>query len=187
MLSGLRNWLTDYSPVICLALGASLLAVGTASAQESMRSANDTTRGYTWGNGGIGAGKTGLGLSVVGGVPVGSHLFAGGRYVRTEEFNISLGPTTPPSAEIWEAGPLVGFVAQGRYSHVSVGSGIALVGGRRPDERESNPSTVGLPLDVQAFFTPTRYLGIGLHGYATVSPEENLLGVSLQLQIRISQ
>jgi len=44
--------------------------------------------------------------------------------------------------------------------------------------------TIGVPVDVQAFFTPIRYLGVGVHGYATVSPDANLLGVSLQGQVR---
>jgi hypothetical protein len=89
-----------------------------------------------------------------------------------------------PSETTWDIGPIVGFVEQGRYGHLSLGSGITMVGGRRFDESGSKPLTFGVPLDVQAFFTPFRYVGLGVHGYANVNPDDNMLGWSLELQVR---
>lgn len=175
--------------LVCLFLVTGLLATGAgvlpASAQQSAPIGDDTTQRYGWVNGGVGSGRTGLGLSVAGGILVGDRLFVGGRHVRTTEFDLL---ESGPSATTWDAGPLVGVVVkQGRLGQLSLGSGIAVVGGRRPDEPESKSSTLGIPLDVQALFTPIRYLGIGLHGYANVNPNDNVLGVSLQLQVRVPQ
>lgn len=154
---------------------------------------------YGWASGGLGGGRTGLGPSLAVGVPLTEHMFLGGRYVHTEElvFFSSPAPTT------WDIGPLIGVLAQGRYGQFSVASGLVAVGGRRRAEQKSGTGdpgctffcsieyemrpvrAVGVPVDIQAFFTPIRYLGVGVHGYATVSPGQNLLGASLQLQVRI--
>lgn len=173
--------------LVCLFLLTGLLATGAgvrpASAQQSAPIDDDTTQRYGWVNGGVGSGRTGLGLSIAGGVPVGDGLFVGGRHVRTTEFDLL---ASGPSATTWDAGPLAGFViAEGRYGQMSLGGGIALVGGRRPDEPGVKSSTLGIPLDAQAFFAPSRYVGVGIHGYANVNPDDNLLGVSVQLQARI--
>lgn len=85
-----------------LATGAGVLPV---SAQQSAPTGDDTTQRYEWGNGGFGSGRTGVGLSIAGGVPIGARFFVGGRHVRTTEFDL-LG--SDPSATTWEAGPLVG-------------------------------------------------------------------------------
>jgi len=107
--------------------------------------------------------------------------------VRETEAQQSPGPSPSPSR---------------RYGQVALASGVVAVGGQRQDEQKSGASepgctffcsieyqmrpvrTIGMPVDVQAFFTPIRYLGVGVHGYATVSPDANLLGVSLQGQVR---
>lgn len=160
------------------------MGVRPASAQRPTPASDDTTQRYGWVNGGIGTGRMGLASSVTGGVPIGHRVFVGGRYAQTKELNL-LG--TGPAAVIWDAGPLVGLVEQGRWGHLSLGSGVAVVGGRSPDEPGTKSSTLGIPLDVQAFFTPIRYVGIGVHGYANVNPGDNLLGWSVQLQVRIPQ
>lgn len=191
MLSAPLSRSTQYRLLVCLLLLTGLLLAGAgvfpASAQPSTRTVDDTIQRYGWVNGGIGTGRTGIARSVAGGVPVGDRLFVGGRYVGTKEFDISLAPTSSPSASNWDAGPLVGLVGQGRWGHLSLASGVAVVGGQRPDESESKSLTLGIPLNLQAFFTPIRYVGIGAQGYANVNADDNLLGVSLQVQVRIPQ
>lgn len=191
MFASFLSQTTRHRLFTCLFLLTGLFGTGAgvlpASAQQSAPIDEDTTHRYGWVNGGLGTGRTGLGLSLAGGVPVGHRLFVGGRHVRTTEIEISLGPTSSPSAKTWDAGPLVGLVEQGRWGHLSLASGVTVVGGRRPDDPEPKSSTLGVPLDVQAFFTPIRSVGIGVHGYANVNPDDNMLGWSVQVQVRISR
>jgi len=173
---------TRHRLLLCLFLLTGLLAAGTGvipvSAQRPVFETQDTQR-YAWVNGGLVAGRTGIGIGVAGGIPFGNRAFSGGRYVRmTKIFS---------SENVWDAGPLVGLTGQGRYGHFSLGTGLVVVGGDRPATENDKLPTLGVPVDVQLFLTPVRSLGIGLHGYATVNPGQNLLGVALELHIRASQ
>lgn len=180
------NRTTRRRRLVCGVLVAGLLATGAgvlpASAQRSAPARDDTTHRYTWINVGPGAGRTGIGPSVAGGVPIADRFYAGGRYVGRGELDIF---GSGPSATTWDAGPLFGLVEQGRWGHLSLASGVTVVGGRRPDKPGTKSSTLGIPLDVQAFFTPIPYVGIGVHGYANANAGDNLLGWSLQLQVRL--
>lgn len=154
----------------------------TASAQQSAPSSADTSRRYVWLNAGVGGGRTGVGPSVSAGAPVTDRFYGGIRYIHTTELEI-LG--SGPSGVTWAATGIVGLFKQGRWGHLSLASGIAVVGGRRPHDRDAKPSTLGFPVDAQAYFTPLRYVGFGVHGYANVNPGDNLLGCSVELQVRI--
>lgn len=191
--------------VLCFCTVVGVLGGTDAPAHAQPSPAEDASSAqYGWVSGGAGVGRTGIGMSLSAGLPLTSHLFVGGRFIRTEElvFSSSPVPTT------WDVGPTVGFVEQGRYGQLALASGIVIVGGKRqgapkPPAPSSNLGgcivfcstafesrrfhTVGIPVDVQAFFTPVPYLGIGLHGFAAVSPEENLLGASVHLQVRFPQ
>ena len=184
--------------VLSVAVLVLFACVRPALAQQPADSETAPSPRYGWASGGVGGGRTGLGPSVAVGLPVGKHIFLGGRYVHTEELVFFSSPT--PAT--WDVGPLLGVMAQGRYGQVSLASGVVAVGGRRQDGQKSGAAdpgcilfcsteygmrpvrAIGVPVDIQAVFTPVRYLGIGLHGYATVSSGENLLGASLQLQVR---
>ncbi|MFB6230042.1 MAG: hypothetical protein ABEL04_02705 [Salinibacter sp.] len=182
------NRTTQHRLLTCLFLLAGLLAVSAgvlpASAQQSASGSDEATHRYGWLNGGVGIGRTGLASSVTGGAPVGDRVFVGGRYTQTKELNIL---STGPVAAIWDAGPLVGLFEQGRWGHLSVASGATVVGGQRPDDPGTRSITLGVPLDAQVFFTPLRYVGVGVHGYANVNPGDNMLGWSLELQVRLPQ
>lgn len=43
-------------------------------------------------------------------------------------------------------------------------------------------STVGIPVEIQLFLTPTKYFGIGLIGLGNVNPEGSVVGAMLALQ-----
>ncbi len=173
---------TRHRLLICLLLLTGLLAAGagvhSASAQQPVFETQDTQR-YLWVNGGLVAGRTGIGIGVAGGIPLGDRAFGGGRYVRMTKIL--------SSENVWDAGPLVGLTGQGRYGHFSLGTGLVMVGGDRPTTQNDKLPTLGVPVDVQLVLTPLPNLGIGLHGYANVTPGQNLLGVALELHIRASQ
>lgn len=173
---------TRHRLLICLLLLTGLLAAGagvhSASAQQPVFETQDTQR-YLWVNGGLVAGRTGIGVSVAGGIPFGNRAFSGARYVKMAKIL--------SSENVWDAGPLVGLSGQGRYGHFSLGTGLVVVGGDRPAIENDKLPTLGVPVDVQLFLTPFRSLGIGLHGYANVNPGQNLLGVAVELHIRASQ
>lgn len=179
---------TRYRLLICLLLLTALLAAGAGvfpvPAQNRTGEADDGPPRYIWINGGVGGGQNGMGTSVAAGVPVTSHHFLGLRHVYTEELRL-FGDDPPNSTR--DVGFLGGFVEQGRYGHISLGSGLSIVTGRRSAERSSAFPTLCVPIDLQAVFSPVRYLGIGVHGYATVTRQKNLIGAFLQLQVRIPQ
>ena len=172
---------------ICLLLFAGLLVldvgVRSAASQSSDLRSEEASPRHGWVSGGIGTGTNGLGASITGGAPIGEHVFVGGRYTHSEE--LYLLRTDPPS--IWDAGPLVGLVDEGRWGHISVATGLTVVGGRLPDNRGVRASTLAVPFDLQVFFTPIRSVGIGVHGYTNVNTGDNVAGWSLQLQIRMPQ
>lgn len=125
--------------------------------------------------------------------------FRGGRFAHTEKV---LRPGTPRPT-MWDVSPLLGLFHHGRYGHVSFASGIVMVGRREiqsTERKQVGPCTVcdaednrthlhnvGIPLDVQAVVTLHPNLGIGVHGYATVSSSKTLLGVSIQRLARSSE
>lgn len=85
-------------------------------------------------------------------------------------------------------GFLYGRSLQQNSLFVSVGAGLALVEGSisqglfSTKKPEKIGPTIGLPLEVQLFFRPTRFLGIGLYGFANLNSEETFVGATISLQ-----
>lgn len=139
----------------------------------------------------------GFGYSFAVGIALGSAVFVGGRYAHSRQL---LDPFEPGPPEIFrDVGPLAGLLWQGQYGHLALGSGVVVVRGRRHGEvieeirdllgeakrYEMRPRrTVGAPIDVQAFVMLAPHVGFGVHGYATVTPDENLRGLSVQFMVR---
>ena len=72
---------------------------------------------------------------------------------------------------------------------VSVGAGLALVEGSishglfSNKEPEKIGPTLGVPLELQLFWRPSSFLGIGLYGFANLNPEESFVGATISLQL----
>lgn len=64
----------------------------------------------------------------------------------------------------------------------SLGAGLAYVE-VWPAGRNSAKVTAGLPLEVQVYVRPLRFLGVGIYGFANVNPQQNFLGAALGIQI----
>lgn len=80
----------------------------------------------------------------------------------------------------------VGWAFESDKLFLSGGTGIALVSGSRSNglfaERTAIPTTVGLPIDIQAGLRPTSFIGLAFHGFATINAEQPIYGVTLNLQ-----
>jgi hypothetical protein len=116
----------------------------------------------------------GGGISSLGGsVGVGaSHQFKShiisGRFVRNYDFD-------DHGTQNWDVGALYGRSYKTGFAMISGSAGIAYVGGN------ANP-TVGIPLESQIFWTPTRYFGIGVYGFGNINTKNSFGGALLGLQ-----
>lgn len=131
-------------------------------------------------------------------MPLGDHFFVGARFAYNKKMELF----KSPSESTVDAAPLVGLVGREGSTQLSIATGLAMVRHRRRGRLTDSPSnclfcssmyattsvvTGGLPIDVQAIFSLNSHLGLGLHGYATVTPDENLIGASVQLQLRVPE
>lgn len=158
-------------------------------------------RRYMWATGGIGIGRIGgggaggtptlVGFSTTIGVPVAEHVFVGARSVLVEEFFAWF---TPPE-KMWELGGLAGVHAQGRREQVTLSSGLVAAKTERlchcPCGEQlfgtHEKLTVGLPVDLQVTWTPNPHVGVGFHVYTTITRQDNMRGMSVQVTGRISK
>jgi hypothetical protein len=79
---------------------------------------------------------------------------------------------------------LYGPLWQSEQSYVSIGAGIGLV--RAAYETSVSISTntsVGLPMEAQWFWRPTRFAGFGLYIYANMNFEKHLFGTLVCAQL----
>ena len=89
---------------------------------------------------------------------------------------------------IGDYGLLYGLTLKQEQVLFSVGVGLAFVEGSishglfssKPPEKIG--PTIGIPLEAQLFWRPTRFLGVGLYGFANLNPEEPFVGVTLSFQ-----
>ncbi len=81
-------------------------------------------------------------------------------------------------------GVLYGPLWQTEQAYISISAGIGLV--RAAYETPASISThtsVGLPLEAQWFWRPTRFAGIGLYTYANLNYEKYLFGALMCAQL----
>ena len=89
---------------------------------------------------------------------------------------------------IGDNGLLYGLALKQGQVFVSVGAGLAFVEGSISDglfstrELEKIGPTIGIPLEAQLFWRPTRFLGIGLYAFANLNSEEPFAGITLGFQ-----
>lgn len=101
----------------------------------------------------------------------------------------------PAIDEIWDIGLLYGVAFKKTFGFISASTGIAYVGGQvrgdpyrvdliRKKYREVRKiQTVGLPVAVQLFWTPFRFIGLGLYGFANINSETTYVSCNLHLQV----
>ncbi len=90
-----------------------------------------------------------------------------------------------------EGGVLYGLMSKGQYGYISGSTGLAVVNtgyaggtdGWGVTFNRVSQTTVGLPLEVQAFFTPFKYLGIGLVGLADINSHAPVAAGLVELQV----
>jgi hypothetical protein len=123
---------------------------------------------WAFGGGGISnlGGTVGAGLSH----QFKSHLLSG-RFLRNYDFNGGGGTKS------WEIGGLYGRSYKTQYAMISGSGGVAYVG---PSPKMG---TVGLPLESQVFWTPTRYFGVGIYVFGNVNTKQSFGGAMLGIQL----
>ena len=148
-------------------------------AQPGINRANEK---YFWFNFGMGKGSVGthaFALEANASYQFGKNLITLRSAGTAELFGKSIG----------DYGLLYGIILKQQPTFVSFGVGLAFVGGSisqglfSTKEPEKIGPTIGLPLEVQLFFRPARFLGIGLYGFANLNPEESFVGATISLQL----
>ncbi len=122
------------------------------------------------------------------------------RATYNEELNI-FGPS--PSEQAWDAGVMYGGIAKSKYGFASISAGLGLVCGVKrgryiDDNRDDSYGwffikidqyekidflTLGIPTEIQAFWTPFSKLGIGVTLYGNLNPEKPFAGLLVSIQI----
>ncbi len=85
-----------------------------------------------------------------------------------------------------DVGLLYGRVLSEGSFFASVGAGVAYVEGLDVGLFGDNDelfATIGLPLEVQLFVRPFRFIGVGIYGFANINPEQNFTGATFSVQI----
>jgi len=85
-----------------------------------------------------------------------------------------------------DVGLLYGRVLSEGSFFASVGAGVAYVEGDYTGlfgDNEELFATIGLPLEVQLFVRPFRFIGVGIYGFANVNPEQSFTGATFSVQI----
>jgi hypothetical protein len=86
---------------------------------------------------------------------------------------------------MWDIGILYGLATNPSHTQAAVGIGVALVGGKSEESLlpdNAIKKRIGLPIELQLFFRPIRFVGMGLYGFANINSEKSFVGVSLSLQ-----
>ena len=142
-------------------------------AQES---SEQPRSGFVWINGGLGGSTNG----VAGGLNLsiqpsqsGYLLFSLRGILNTEILGDDIG----------DVAVLVGYSSKRPQSrsYFSIAAGISYVSGTSID------ATFGIPVEVQFFYTPLSFAGIGIQGFADFNKEETFYGALLCLQFGILQ
>lgn len=84
-------------------------------------------------------------------------------------------------------GLLYGRATSTQSFQFSAAAGLALVNGTRSEglygSSESVPTTIGIPVELQAVWEPVNFLGLGIVAFANLNPAQSFAGIMLTLQI----
>ena len=86
----------------------------------------------------------------------------------------------------YDVGLLYGRVLSEGFFFTSVGAGVAYVEGENVGlfgDNEELFATISLPLEVQLFVRPLRFIGVGIYGFANINREKNFVGATFSVQI----
>ncbi len=178
-------------PVLVWFLSIVIPAGMAKSSPPPQDSASDIVTQRYWINAGIGAASSGIAADAGISVPIGPALLTL-HVAYTEEFKL-LGPA--PAENAWDIGLMGGIFRENRFWFVSGSAGVSIVSVRRRGELQSSSgwfsasysstvsTTVGIPAEVQLFWTPIEFLGIGLTGFGNLNPEKSYAGVMLMLRV----
>lgn len=100
---------------------------------------------------------------------------------------------------LWEVGALYGKGVKSQRGFASIAAGVGVMGGDEPrtlmvsisangggtiTPAGPRPSTsIGIPMEVQLFWTPTSFLGLGLYGFGNLNTEKSFAGALLAVQL----
>lgn len=126
-------------------------------------------RNLYWGFGGGGVSTEGGAVGLGASHQFRSHIISG-RFVRSYD-------SDGGGTQSWDVGALYGRSYKTQYAMISGSAGVAYVG------PSSTAGTVGLPLESQIFWTPTRYFGIGVYGFGNINSKQSFAGALLGLQL----
>lgn len=144
-----------------------LFSLFFTSAQAQVTETNQA-RNLWWvfGGGGLSTqgGSVGFGLSH----QFRPHILTA-RFVRNYDFDGG-------GTQAWDVGMLYGRSYKTQHAMISGSAGLGYVG--PPAEF----GTVGIPLESQIFWTPTRYFGIGVYAFGNLNTKESYGGALLGLQ-----
>lgn len=176
----------NFIRLICLCALTLFPFVSQASPPD--RSAQTKERHY-WANmgGGFASVPGGLGEDdggISGGLSlsyrIGGSLFSI-RAVENSEFKLDLWGYSGPPDKVWDIGMLYGRVTKATHGLASISAGVGIVGASH--NGKGLPLHMGIPLDVQLFWTPSSVLGFGIYGFANVNAYKSFYGMLVCVQL----
>lgn len=163
----------------------------SAATPKDRNTADSTAEPRYWLNAGVGASSYDIAVGASASLLNGNVLFTL-RTIYNEEFQI-LGPS--PSNSVWDIGFMAGYHRQSGYFSLSGSAGLSLVSGIRrgvylgssgmfsSEYGTVHFSTIGIPAEIQFFWTPFDFLGIGITAFGDLNSEESFAGALLTLRV----
>jgi hypothetical protein len=86
--------------------------------------------------------------------------------------------------DYYDMAALYGLISRNQNGYVSAAAGVGAVFFERDFlGKNDNKAVAGVPLEMQAFWTPTPNFGLGLVGYLNINEEHSYYGMVLSLQL----
>lgn len=86
--------------------------------------------------------------------------------------------------DYYDMGLLYGLISRNQNGFISASAGVGAVFFEKNFlGKNDNKTVAGIPMEIQAFWTPVPNFGLGLVGYANVNEEHSFYGMVLALQL----
>ncbi len=121
------------------------------------------------------------------------------RLASISEFQLGIfQPLKIPSENIWDIGVLLGKNEKIKYGFLCFSVGVSVIGGIKRGKLLYKKTSIwggkeyyekiefmniGIPVEFQIFFTPSKFAGLGIYGFGNFNPEGSFLGLSLSFII----